>query len=172
MTQILNRRTITAVPLLTLSNNIQIVLDDIYDGLTHKAFLFEYRFRGMLSTLDFSDWQTQDGTEVCLIRLGTSTLDTILSGAEITDVLEHEEVPERQKLFAIAKLSNWAFITGTQFVCDIELDFKPNSKGGIPFMENSGWLMVVINRTGSDLTTGNIISGSILERFAYEGGGR
>ncbi len=175
MTQIVNKRVNTAQALTTLGDNGIIDLDNKYDGLSHKAFLFEYRMTGTISTALIADYLTTNGIQICLVKAGLSgaDLDTILTGAEITDISEHSEVPERQKLFAIARIILRVITSATDGTFDFELIFKPKSRGGIPFMEGSGWEVVVINRTGSALTTGNNIANMVIhERFAYEGGGK
>ncbi len=174
MGQILNRRTRGVVALGTLADDTTSILDDIYDGLSHKAFLFKYRMWGFIQTLDIGDFFTASGVQICLIKQGLSdaALSGILAGLEITNEGEHVDVPTRQELFAIAEIQWRTHITGgTQFFGDFVLDFQPHSKGGIPFMEDSGWEVVAINRTGSALTAGTQIKPEmILERFAYEGG--
>ena len=78
----------------------------------------------------------------------------------------------RQKLFAMAHIRLIVITSSTDGTFEGELLFKPKSKGGIPFVEGSGWKLVVHNGSGSSLTTGNNIANiRINERFAYEGGG-
>ncbi len=173
MTQIINRRTVPSVALGTIGNNSTLVLDEVYDGLTHKAFLFEYRMTFSISSALISDWLDEEGISIALIRTGLSAtdLDVILSGAEITDALEPTEVPIRQQVFALAQVKLIVITSATDGTFEGELMFKPKSKGGIPFPEGSGWRVLVQNRSGATLTTGNRIANiHIHERFAYEGG--
>ncbi len=174
MTQIVNKRTVTAQVLGTLADNAIIVLDAVYDGLTHKAFLFEYRITGTISTALIADWLTGHGIQIVLCQndISGADLDTILSGAEITDRSMNIDIPDRQRLFAVARVILRVITSATDGTFDFELIFKPKSKGGIPFTEGSGWECRIVNRTGASLTTGNNIANlQIHERFAYEGGG-
>ncbi len=160
----------------TLADNATFVLDDVYDDLKHKAFLFEYRAQGQISTIDNGDFFKQDGVDIVLVQHETTgaEIDTILTGAEVTDQNMHELVPANQKLFDLAfiefvSFDNSAGVAGHWI---FDLHFKPSSKGGIPFVEGSGWELRFINRTGSALPDGNGVSiDRIYERFAYEGGG-
>ncbi len=174
MTQIVNKRTVPSVALGTLGDANGIAIDAIYDGLLHKAFLFEYRMTFTVSSALIADWLAQNGICICLIKEGTSDaeLQTILDGAVITDENMHEEVPSRQRLFAIAHVKLLVVTSSTDGTFEGELIFKPRSKGGIPFVENSGWEVRAMNASGAQLTTGNNIANiKIYERFAYEGGG-
>ncbi len=173
MTQIVNRRNRPSVPLLVTANNALLNLDVIYDGLSHKAFLFEYHARGTLHLVDLADMTTEDGIDIVLVRnnLAAGDIDTILTGAEITDRTVSTEVPERQQIFGLAFLE-FVEIAARGAIYNWELHFDPKSKGGIPFVEDSGWEMNCINRSGAALTTGTtVLTNWIYERFAYEGGG-
>ncbi len=173
MTQIINRRTISAAPLSTLADNTQIELDAIMAVLLHKAFLFEYRFRGKIFTLFPIDFFTGDGIQVVVIQgaLAASTVDSFLSGAQITDKSQNVDVPARQALFEVATIKPATITSSTFGYFEVDLIFKPKAKGGIPFTEGSGWELDIINRGGAAMTTGSIIVGEIYERFAYQGGG-
>jgi len=176
MTQILNRRTVSNAPLGTLANNATIDLDTKYTTLLHKAFLFEYRARGFITSVDSGEFLTDDSCSIVLTQAAVPNLDidSILEGAQITDQNMNIEVPSRQRIFALADITWLAFdpfatLAGT---FGFDLVFKPRSKGGIPFTEGSGWTLSFINRTGSALTTGSQVhTMGIHERFAYEGGG-
>ncbi len=173
MTQIVNRRTADAVPLGTLGNGGTVVIDEVYDGLTHKAFLFEYRMTGTISSALIADWLSEGGIKLILIQQGVSGADLvlILDGAEITDLNMSIEVPFRQQIFAIADVDLKVITSATDGTFQFVLHFKPKSKGGIPFPEGNGWEVRAINNSGASLTTGNNIANiNIYERFAYEGG--
>ncbi len=174
MTQIVNRRTLSASALGTLADSAMIVLDAKYDGLSHKAFLFEYRIKGTISTALIADYLTEHGINICLVKaqITAAELDAILNATEITDENMAVEVPKNQLLYAVANITLRIVTSATDGTFDFELEFKPKAKGGIPFPEDSGWELVVINRSGGSLTTGNNIANAVLyERFAYEGGG-
>ncbi len=171
MVQIINRRQ-ASVSLATLADNAILEMDSIMEGLTHKAFLFEYRMKGMIKSLDVLDWVSEFGINIVLVKQDTSggLINTILNGVQITDESAHIDVPTRQDVFAVADI-DWASVVSTiDAYLNFELVFQPGSKGGIPFMEGSGWEVVVINRTGAALSTGNLLFGNVYERFAYEGG--
>ncbi len=173
MTQIINRRNRPSQALGTLANNALVNLDVIYDGLTHKAFLFEYHAMGFMTLATLADMTTEDGVDIVLVRnnLSAGDIDTILTGAEITDRTQSTEVPERQQIFGLAKFVEVDNISGVTLWM-WEVHFKPSAKGGIPFTEDSGWELNFINRSGSALSTGTIVTTKwIYERFAYEGGG-
>ncbi len=171
MAQIVNRRTVDAT-LGTLADNNVIEFDNIMEDLTHKAFLFEYMIKFRVKTLNTTNWFGQ-AIQVCLIKgdLAGSTLDTFLTGAQITQTDEHTDVPTRQDLFEVATIKTASVVSGTDAYLNGELRFAPKAKGGIPFTEGTGtgWKVVVINRTGSNLSTGNLLAGEVYERFAYEG---
>ncbi len=174
MTQILNRRTNAAVALATLADDAILSLDTVYAVLTHKAFLFEYRITGSISSALIADWLGERGLTICLTASSLSAADlaTILVGAQITDTSMNRDIPERQQLFAIARVELIVITSSTDGTFEFELVFKPRSRGGIPFVEGSGWKCVIINQSGGSLTTGNNIANlKIFERFAYEGGG-
>ncbi len=174
MTQIVNKRTRDSVPLSTLAQGAALVLDDTYDGLSHKAFLFEYRMTGSISSALIADWLAEGGIKIVLIKQGVTDAEVILilDGAEITDSEAHDTVPFRQQLFAIAWVKLLVITSATDGTFEFELMFKPKSKGGIPFSEGSGWEVKIFNNSGGTLTTGNNIANiNIYERFAYEGGG-
>ncbi len=174
MTQIVNRRTTDATTLGTLGDGGTIVIDEVYDGLSHKAFLFEYLMTGSISTALIADWLSQGGVKIILIKQGVSGADLILilDGAEITQDTEHVEVPFRQGIFAIAHVTLDIITSATDGTFEFVLHFKPKASGGIPFPEGSGWEVRAINNSGASLTTGNNIANiNIYERFAYEGGG-
>ncbi len=176
MTQIINRRTLTAKLLGTLADGASTNLDSIYGILLHKAFLFEYMAQGTISCNNTGEFFTADGVSIILVQAGLSAADieTILAGAQITDVTQSTEVPSRQRMFALAEIQFNAFNVDAAGAGNFHwrIHFKPRSKGGIPFTEGSGWELKFINRTGGALTTGsNVSTRSIYERFAYEGGG-
>ncbi len=173
MTQIVNRRTTDAKALGTLGDGGTFVIDEVYDGLSHKAFLFEYLMTGTISSALIADWLTQGGIKLILIKQGVSGADLILilDGAEITQEDEHVQVPFRQGIFAIAEVDLIVVTSATDGTFKFRLHFKPKAKGGIPFAEGSGWEVRAINNSGASLTTGNNIANiNIYERFAYEGG--
>ncbi len=172
MGQILNRRTRDSKVLSTLANGASFTLDDVYDGLTHKAFLFEYNMTGSISTALIADWLSEGGIKICLVKQGTTDAELILilDGAEITDESAFTDVPARQALFAIAEVELQEIVSATDGTLKFHMEFKPKSKGGIPFMEGNGWETRIINNSGSALTTGNNVANiNIFERFAYEG---
>ncbi len=174
MTQILNRRTLSATALGTLSDQGAATLDAIYGTLLHKAFLFEYKVKGTISTALIADFLAEDGISIILIQTGLSTtdMDTILTGAQITDTSMSVDIPSRQRIFALAEIRLTEVVSATDGTLEFQLHFKPKSKGGIPFTEGSGWQLRIINRSGSTLTTGNNVANmTVFERFAYEGGG-
>ncbi len=175
MGQIVNRRTRPQKLLSTLADGASFTLDNVYDGLQHKAFLFEYEVEGIIGSVDFGQWSREDGINIVLVRDGVTDaeLEAILAGAEITDESAHVDVPERQRLMGIADWHWDAAETVSTFesVGHFRLHFKPKSKGGIPFSEGSGWELRIINRGGALLTTGDFVTPHrIYERFAYEGG--
>ncbi len=172
MGQIINRRIADSV-LGTLADDASIAFDVIMNTLTHKAFLFEYRMWIYLQTLDFQEWAAEGGISICLHKQGLTAaqLGTILDGAQITDESAAVEIPTRQELFAIGHIKSMTAVSSAQGFMVTELEFQPSSKGGIPFVEGSGWSVSVINRTGGALTTGNLLHAEIYERFAYEGKG-
>ncbi len=175
MGQILNRRVADAQALGSLADNATFGIDSIYTTLNHKAFLFEYMVKGTISSALIADFLAEGGVSICLIRAGLSgtDLDTILTGAEITDESAHVDVPSRQQLFGLAAIRLTEVVSSTDGTFEFVLHFKPKAKGGIPFSEGSGWTLVVINRSGGALTTGNNVANmTIFERFAYEGGGK
>ncbi len=174
MTQIVNRRVASAQALGTLADNTSIGIDSIMATLNHKAFLFEYRIKGTISSALVADFLTEDGVSIVLIKSGLldADIDTILTGAEITDEEMSIQVPTRQQIFGLADIKLTEVVSSTDGTFEFELIFKPKSKGGIPFTEGSGWNLVVINRSGGNLTTGNNVANmTVYERFAYEGGG-
>ncbi len=174
MTQIVNRRVANQVDLGTLGDNVGIGLDTVMNTLTHKAFLFEYRARGHVAPDTFGEFFRQGGVQIVLSRQGVSAadIDTILTGAQITDVSEHTDVPIRQQVFAIGDIKWEQADLASPFsaIGVFDLMFKPKSKGGILFQEGSGWTLQAVNRGGAALTGGAIGSTNIYERFAYEGG--
>ncbi len=175
MTQIIDRRTGTPRTLGTQSGDTSVTLDTIYGTLLHKAFLFEYRARIPFSFPgSIQDLIAGSGVQVCLIASGLSDADlnAILDGAQITDQNMNVEIPSRQQLFAVADAIFEGLDSADNLVGHFNLDFKPRSKGGIPFSEGSGWSVVLINRIGTALTTGAFIGAAhIYQRFAYEGAG-
>ena len=176
MAQIVNRRIADSIVLSTLADNAVLTHDDISEVLLYKAFLFEYRMRGVISSQELGEWQINGGIQICLVGkdLGANggLLNSILNGTQITDESKHIEVPTRQQLFGVADIVWDSFDNATlNAEGHFDLIFKPRSKGGIPFTEGDGWMVVVINRFGASLTAGNIVGAShIYERFAYEGG--
>ncbi len=174
MGQILIRRRQSAQALSTLADDAQVVLDSVYAVLVHKAFLFEYEAFGTISTALIADYMSERGIAIVLASTGLANADlaTILNGVQITDTSQSRDVPIRQQVFAIAKIDLTEVLSATDGTLQFHLHFKPKSKGGIPFLEGSGWRMVIINLTGSALTNGNNVANiTIKERFAYEGGG-
>ncbi len=173
MTQIVNKRTTDSTVLSTLGNGSGTALDDIYATLLHKAFLFEYRAQFIIETDLVADYFDQGGIVVALVKQPTTDAEFIIAvdGAQITDEAMHTEVPLRQNIFALAEIRLVTFISATEATLEGSLSFKPKSKGGIPFVEGSGWQLKCYNNTGSGLTAGNTIGPiNIYERFAYEGG--
>ena len=169
MTQIVNKRTKPAVPLLTMANDSTLSIDSEYDGLLHKVFLFEYRMTCTILTPDVTEWLAEDGINLCLVADGISGADLteILAGAVITDLTQNIDVPARQRLFEVMEI-----IQISSTILQGNLMFRPKSKGGIPFTEGSGWEIIAINRSGATLMTGNLVANILIhERFAYEGGG-
>lgn len=149
-------------------------MDSAYQTLLHKAFLFYYEAWGTISTALIADYLSEDGLVITLTQNGVSTadIDTILTGAQITDKDMNVEVPSRQRLFALAKIDLTEVVSATDGTLRFHLKFAPKSRGGVPFTEGSGWQMGIANRSGGALTTGNNVANiTILERFAYEGGG-
>ncbi len=61
MTQIVNRRTRDSVPLSTLADGASLILDNVYETLTHKAFLFEYEVTFTVSSALIADWLAEGG---------------------------------------------------------------------------------------------------------------
>ncbi len=175
MTQIVDRRMLNAVDIGSLADAATLSVDTVMRTLTHKAFLFEYRAQGDISCAATPQFYDQGGITIVLVQQGTtdSEMEYILAGAQITDQNQNIEIPLRQTMFAVAEITFNGFNVDTANAGNFtwKIHFKPKSKGGILFVEGSGWELRFINRTGALLTTGSIIrTGSVMQRFAYEGG--
>ncbi len=176
MTQIVERHKPNAVNIGALADGATLSMDTIMRTLTHKAFLFEYEAQGTISCEATPQFFDEGGVAIVLVEQGStdSEIEFILAGSQITDQNMNVQIPLRQQMFALAEVEFNAFNVDTANAGNFhwKVHFKPKAKGGIPFTEGSGWETRFINRTGALLTTGSIINtGSVNQRFAYEGGG-
>lgn len=171
MTQIVQRTSNPGDPLLTLADNVSLTVEAAYASLDEPSYLFEYEASGIIIGITRLDLVDQSGISVCLIRsdLSDADLDAELSAFTMTKTtVGSGRYLEHQRLFAVAALE----ITDSLDPAGVNwhLHFKPKKRGGIPFNEGSGWQTVVINRTGTALTTGGIIKANlVMARFAFGG---
>ncbi len=167
--QILGRRANGQSALSTLADNTSVTLDGVHATLGDPAYLFEYEAQGLFGGIDMGDLLAGSGLTFALIRsdLSDSDLDTILSGTVITKEVMNTEIPSRQRLFAIGVMELAAI--ATQGYGNWKIKFTA-PKGGIPFVEGSGWKLVFINRIGVAMTTGGFLMVQRQKhRFAYGG---
>ncbi len=174
MTQIVQKTRPASQALSTLADDTTVVIETSMSSLDEPAFLFEYEASGQILTHDLtSDQGVQGGGSICLIRadLSDANLDLELNPDQITktekasgDYLAH------QRLFAIAEMMAAGETNINASVLNWHLRFAPRKKGGIPLNEGSGWTLVYINRSGSAMTTGAIVTvNSVRQRFAWGG---
>ncbi len=173
MTQIVQRTSPDSQGLATLVDNTTVTLETAYSSLDEPAFLFEYEAKGSFLALDsVNDLGGGAGVSICLIRadLIDADLETELTPAQITKTLQGSgRYLQHQRLFAVAKMVPHGD-SGSSGLWSWHLHFAPRKKGGIPLNEGNGWKLVVINRSGSNMTTGSIvILDEVRTRFAWGG---
>ncbi len=175
MTQIIQRTVPPADALGTLADNTTLVIETAYSSLDEPSFLFEYQAQGILLSIDRADLVAAGGVSICLVRadISDADIDTELTPFTMTKTtVGSGRYLEHQRIFAVAAMTPYTLPSAGDPSIDLEwnLHFKPRKKGGIPFNEGNGWKLVLINQTGTALTTGAFVKAiQLMQRFAFGG---